>query len=66
MTNASPLFIAKECQQMAAKAHGNDSVAFQKGAMIMMGAMVAASVGGVILQLWRELTRRERHDDRSR
>ena len=53
MTGSSPLYIARECQNMATKA-GNDSMAFQKGAMVMMGAMVMATVAGVLLQLWKE------------
>jgi hypothetical protein len=55
------MLVAKECQHMAKNAPGGDSQAFQKGAMIMMGAMVFASVGGVILQLYRELKGKEEH-----
>lgn len=69
MTPVNPLYVAKECQQMAGKAHGTDSVAFQKAAVVMMGAMVVASVGGVILQLWKELRKKDDHErghDRSR
>lgn len=51
---SSPLFIAKECQRMAGDAKGGDSMAFQKGAMCLMGAMVVASVAGVLLQIWKE------------
>jgi len=61
MLPPNPLYVAKECQHMATKANGIDSVAFQKGAMIMMGVMVAASVGGVALQLLKELRRKDDH-----
>lgn len=57
----TPMLIAKEAQHMAKNANGGDSVAFQKAAVVMMGAMVAASVGGVILQLYKELRGREEH-----
>src|SRR5882724_6144651 len=53
MTGTNPLLIAKECHHLATKA-GGEGQAFQKGAMVMMGAMVVASVGGVVLQLWKE------------
>lgn len=39
---------------MATKSRGVDSMAFQKGAMCLMGAMVVASVAGVLLQIWKE------------
>jgi hypothetical protein len=58
----SPLHIAREAQHMAMNAKGRDSEAFQKGALVMMGVMVAASVGGVLLQLYRELNRKDGHD----
>jgi len=34
----------------------------EKAAMVMMGAMVVASVGGVVLQLWKELRKKDGHD----
>lgn len=61
MFGHTPMLVAKECQHMAKSANGGDSVAFQKAAVVMMGAMVAASVGGVILQLYRELKGRDEH-----
>jgi hypothetical protein len=51
---------------MAEKSEGMDSKLFQRASLVMMGAMVAASVGGVMLQLWRELNRKDRDHDRGR
>lgn len=53
MTAANPLFVARECQNMASKA-GAESAAFQKGAMCLMGVMVVATVAGVLLQVYKE------------
>ena len=61
MLGHTPMMVAKECQHMAKNSPGGDSQAFQKGAMVMMGAMVVATVGSVILQLYKELKGKEDH-----
>jgi hypothetical protein len=62
MSATNPFFVAKECQRMAGDAKGMDSVAFQKAAVVMMGAMVAATVLGTVLQLRKDLKADKGHD----
>ncbi|OWK35947.1 hypothetical protein FRUB_08510 [Fimbriiglobus ruber] len=44
-----------------AKAAGKQGEAFQKGAMVLMGVMVMASAISALLELKRELSKREHH-----
>jgi hypothetical protein len=59
--NNNPLFLAKEAQQMASKAEGKDARLFQKFAMISMGVMAAAGASQVLLQLLREMNKKDDH-----
>jgi hypothetical protein len=52
MMQPNAMYVAKECQNMATRSP--NSVVFKNGATIMMGALVAATVAGVILQIYRE------------
>jgi hypothetical protein len=65
MTQANPLHVANMAQNMARNAEGQDSVAFQKVALICMGVMAAASVVSVFQPLLRDLNRRH-EPERSR
>jgi len=53
------LYIAKEAQQMAKNAKGDDCAVFQKVALVSMCLMAAAGTSQVLLSLWRELNRKE-------
>jgi len=59
----NPLYLAKEAQQMAAKADGTDCKVFQKVALISLCVTAAAGASQIFLQLWKELRRK---DDRER
>ncbi|WP_088259033.1 hypothetical protein [Fimbriiglobus ruber] len=60
MYGHTPIGLAKDCQEMA-KAAGKQGEAFQKGAMVLMGVMVMASAISALLELKRELSKREHH-----
>jgi hypothetical protein len=60
--NPNPFYLAKEAQHMAAKADGTDCKVFQKMALITMGVMAAAGASQVLLQLWKELRRKDDRD----
>jgi hypothetical protein len=66
MTATSPFFVAKECQRMAGDAKGMDSVAFQKAAVVLMGAMVAATVLSTVLQLRKDFNKGDKEHSRER
>ena len=63
--NHNPLFLAKEAQQMAQKAKGSDCEVFQKVALVSMCVMAAAGASQILLQLWKEINRRD-HQGRGR
>ncbi len=64
--NRNPLYLAKEAQQMAAKADPTDRKVFQKVALVSICVMAAASVSQIMLQLWKDLRRKEQHERRGR
>ncbi len=60
--NANPLYIAEKAQHMAGKTDGTDCKVFQKVALISMCVMAAAGASQVILQLLKELRRKDEHE----
>ena len=51
---------------MASKAKGADCEVFQKVALVSMCVMAAAGASQILLQLWKELNRREERHNRGR
>jgi hypothetical protein len=58
MTQAIPLQVANMAQNMARSAQGQDSIVFQKVALVCMGVMALASVASVVQPLLRDLNRK--------
>jgi hypothetical protein len=65
--NQNPIYLAEKAQQMASKTKGGRGDAFQNVAVISMCVVAATAATQMLLQVYRELTRREeRHKGRGR
>ncbi len=57
--NHNPLYIAEKAQQMAKHAGDGNNLVFQKVAMVSMVVMAAASASQILVQLLREINRKD-------
>lgn len=55
----NPLMIAEKAQNMANRADGTDCKVFQKVALVSMCVMAAAGASQIMLQLWKELRKKD-------
>lgn len=62
----NPFYVVDAAERMARRAPGENSVAFNRMALICMGVMAAASAVQILQPLLRDLNRHSERSDRGR